>query len=126
MSFFDLFKAKENKKLRQIIETLEEENEVLKKNLSPEHIEYMRYTEKNDLLKHEKRNLEIVLSNLQQNINEVEQEIREKKDDLIYLNEELLFQEFGLYEPMYDFASSAEYKEKLSEIRNSQKKENKG
>lgn len=122
MSFFDLFKAKENKKLRQIIKTLEEENEGLKKNLSPEYIEYMKYTEKNDLLKNEKRNLEIILSDLQQSINDIEQEIREKKDDLIYLNEELLFQEFGLYEPMYDFASAAEYKEKLSEIRNSQKK----
>lgn len=50
---------------------------------------------------------------------------RRTVDDLsaqiIELEETKLLQDFGLYKPLYDFASSSEYKEKLDEIRKKQK-----
>lgn len=48
--------------------------------------------------------------------------ISEKKNEIVRLDDTILLQEFGLYEPIYDFTTSEGYKEKLSEIRNEQKK----
>lgn len=47
--------------------------------------------------------------------------IRSLKDQIIELNDSILLQNFGLYEPSYNFANSEEYKDKLAEIRNQQK-----
>lgn len=48
-------------------------------------------------------------------------EIEEKKKELITFNDSILVQEFGLYEPRYDFANSSLYKDKLDSIRDQQK-----
>ena len=48
-------------------------------------------------------------------------EIQLKKETLIILDEEILMQEFGLYKPNYDFATSEQYKDRLNEIRQKQK-----
>ncbi|WP_202406185.1 DUF4041 domain-containing protein [Pontibacillus yanchengensis] len=47
--------------------------------------------------------------------------ISEKKDEMIVLNDELLLQSFGFYEPKYDLESSQAYKDKLDDIRDRQK-----
>jgi len=47
--------------------------------------------------------------------------IQQKKALLIQTDEHLLLQEFGLYEPKYDFCNSDEYKNRLSQIRQKQK-----
>ncbi|WP_458121660.1 DUF4041 domain-containing protein [Paenibacillus sp. Z6-24] len=49
------------------------------------------------------------------------QEYEHHKQQLIELNDELLMQEFGLYEPLYDLATSEAYKYRLEEIRDQQK-----
>lgn len=54
-------------------------------------------------------------------LEQLEKEIAEKKDKLIELSEKVLFQDFSLYEPMYDFVNSDCYKFKLDEIRQRQK-----
>ena len=51
----------------------------------------------------------------------LEIEIKEKKKQVAYLDDELLVQEFGLYEPKFDFANALGYKEALAEIRKNQK-----
>ena len=43
------------------------------------------------------------------------------KDEITVVQNTLEIQSFGLYEPKYDFSTSAEYKEKLDEIRKEQK-----
>lgn len=48
-------------------------------------------------------------------------EIEEKKKELITFNDSILVQEFGLYEPRYDFANSSLYKDKLDSIRAQEK-----
>lgn len=48
-------------------------------------------------------------------------EITAKKKQILTLDDEILMQEFGIYKPRYEFASSSEYKSKLDTIRNRQK-----
>lgn len=114
MGIMDLFKATENKALK-------EEVQKLKQVLTPEHQSILELQEQinslnqtNCLLQNKNIELNNILFNLQQQINL-------KKNEIIQLDDELLFQSFSLYKPMYDFASSELYKEKLESIRNKQK-----
>lgn len=61
------------------------------------------------------------LSKIQEEIAALDQELREKKESLIELDEEILLQEFALYKPQYEFANSDEYKQALDQIREKQK-----
>lgn len=114
MGLLDFIKATENKKLKQEIEDL-------KKILTPEQKEvkdilnYLKeLQEKRDVLNRDIENLKIELTDLENKKNA-------RKQELIMLDEEILMQEFGLYQPKYDFATSDQYKEKLNQIRNKQK-----
>lgn len=46
----------------------------------------------------------------------------ELKNEVIELDDEILYQSFGVYTPQYDFAYLDQYKDKLKEIRDKQKK----
>ena len=70
-------------------------------------IETQNIVNRNEVL----RNQEISLSN----------SVAQKKNELIVMEEELLMQEFGLYKPLYDFADSDGYKDRLKSIREQQK-----
>ncbi|MCI2190625.1 MAG: DUF4041 domain-containing protein [Oscillospiraceae bacterium] len=59
-------------------------------------------------------------------INDLKKQEDSLKKDVIELGEEKLLQDFGLYKPMYSFATSEEYKEKLCEVRRLQKEMIKG
>jgi len=48
-------------------------------------------------------------------------EIQSKKSEIIILDDEILYQSFGLYTPLYDFAKSEDYKDRLAAIRANQK-----
>lgn len=52
---------------------------------------------------------------------ETEEEIQKRKHQIIELDDKILLQEFGLYEPTYEFTTSTEYKDRLEKIRNKQK-----
>lgn len=114
MGLLDFIKATENKKLKQEIEDL-------KKILTPEQKEvkdilnYLKeLQEKRDVLNGDIEKLKIELTDLENKKNA-------RKQELIMLDEEILMQDFGLYQPKYDFATSDQYKEKLIQIRNRQK-----
>lgn len=51
----------------------------------------------------------------------VQKDISEKRSQLIVMDDEILVQEFGLYKPTFDFATSLDYKEELAKIRSTQK-----
>ncbi|WP_304125095.1 DUF4041 domain-containing protein [Methanosphaera cuniculi] len=51
----------------------------------------------------------------------ISKKIKEYKDELITLEDELNWQNHGLYEPKYDFMESESYKERLKEVREEQK-----
>lgn len=54
-------------------------------------------------------------------IKNMEQETEKAKAELIEVNDALLMQSFGIYEPKYAFANSSQYKDALAEIRQRQK-----
>lgn len=54
-------------------------------------------------------------------ITKLNAEIDNKKSQIISLDDEIMVQEFGLYKPQFSFANALDYKEKLAEIRATQK-----
>ena len=58
---------------------------------------------------------------VQREINTASEHLNAMKKKLIVMNEELLLQDFGLYEPKYDFINSEQYKQRLNLIRQKQK-----
>lgn len=61
------------------------------------------------------------IENLNRQISKQEDELNSLKSKIIECNDEILYQEFGLYEPMFDFANSETYKLQLKNVRDSQK-----
>lgn len=79
---------------------------------------------KSDALKAAESELEEINSKIAHSKNElekIESAFEVKKSAIIELDEKILLQEFALYEPMYDFTTSEQYKVKLDEIREQQK-----
>lgn len=93
----------------------------LKEQLRPEHNDITILTKQLFDLKQEYKQEESKLSSFQENVADVENKLTELRKDYIELDEEILYQSYSLFKPMYDFASSEEYKEKLEEIRSQQK-----
>ena len=60
-------------------------------------------------------------SRLEAEINELKRIRQSLKLDIIELDDERLFQEFGLYQPQYNFAKLEDYKNRLEEIKAKQK-----
>lgn len=58
---------------------------------------------------------------LQNDIEELKNIKQSLQMDIIELDDKILFQNFGVYQPQYNFATLDEYKDKLDEIRNRQK-----
>ncbi len=119
MGIGDLFKASENKSLRQRVDELEAM-------MTPE----MRDL---DILKGRIKDAEAELLQRQNEISAIRTEttsvindLATKKAQLVETDEQVLLQEFGLYQPKYDFESSDIYKDRLSQIREQQKRLVKG
>lgn len=126
MGISDIFKITEYK--TQITE-LTAKCEELEQLLTPE----MKDAQKlNDRIKElnrditEKENeicsLEQDIQKRKNEINALEQTINKKNEQVIWLDDEILVQEFGLYKPQFEFANSLDYKEKLAQIRAKQKR----
>ena len=58
---------------------------------------------------------------LQEEIEELKKIKQSLQMDIIELDDKILFQDFGVYQPQYNFATLDEYKDKLEEIREEQK-----
>jgi len=58
---------------------------------------------------------------LTKDIEQLKKQKRILEHNLIQLDDEILYQDFGLYKPQYDFADLDQYKDKLDEIRKKQK-----
>ncbi len=58
---------------------------------------------------------------LKNDIQDLQQVKRNLQAEIIQLDDEILFQEFGVYQPQYSFANLDMYKERLERIRNRQK-----
>ena len=97
------------------------ENEQLKELLIPELQEALKLKEYIAELEKMHAALNDSLGKKQNELRHIDEEIKSRRKDLIVLDEELLVQEFGLYKPQFEFASSLDYKEELAKVRSLQK-----
>ena len=65
--------------------------------------------------------LERKISTYKYEISQLEREISLRKSEIIELDEVISLQDFGLYSPIYKFAHSEQYKDRLTTIRQQQK-----
>lgn len=61
------------------------------------------------------------ITSLQDKITALTKEVEQKKSQIIELDEAILLQDFGIYSPIYDFANSEMYKDRLDAVRTEQK-----
>ena len=132
MGIKDLFKRNEYKSLS---ETLEKENTDLKTKIEEQEavltdkhqqaIDINRYiaSQKEEVNKWEKiiEEKKTLIEELEESANTKRTEINKLQAAVIELEDEVLLQDFGLYKPTYDFATSQEYKSRLDDCRNQQK-----
>lgn len=67
------------------------------------------------------KDIESMKRESQKQLNILQTEIHNKQKLIIELDEQVILQDFGLYEPKYDFQSSEEYKARLQTVRQNQK-----
>ena len=89
--------------------------------MTPEQREYVDMKDELFHLQQKKDEVSLQLSNMQNEVARLNQEAAQKKNLLIQMDEEILMQEFGLYQPKYDFVNSDAYKKRLDDIRQNQK-----
>lgn len=93
---------------------IRKENDDLKKLMSPEMQDIAKLNEY-------VINLESQKDKLEKEKQKLENHIAKLKQDTIFFEDAITFQEFGLYTPRYDFIKSDEYKLQLEKIRTQQK-----
>lgn len=74
-----------------------------------------------DSFQEEKKNLILQIENLKIESDGLTESIKEKRKQIVELDENILLQDFGMYSPIYDFATSEGYKDRLDAIRTEQK-----
>lgn len=108
--------ATENKKLQENYENLKSITQ------SAEQLEFIELKEK---IADDKNTVDLLskkVTALDEQLKTSQEELDHKKKQIIDLDEDIAVQDYGLYVPKYDFASSFTYKEKLKENRKTQKK----
>ena len=125
MGITDIFKTKQ---FKNDIERLAAENAYLNSLLTPEMRTAVSINAEIQKLTAEKLSIQTSIEEHQeqceellQEINLLDKEIEEKKELVIILDDELLYQDFGLYTPIYNLMNSEMYKDKLAVVREQQK-----
>lgn len=103
------------------LECTDKELKRLQALVTPEHREILNLQNEIELLTKKRTDMSSEINRIAAEINDLHNSIEQKKKLLIQTDEQLLLQEFGLYEPKYDFCNSDEYKNRLSQIRQKQK-----
>ncbi|MEC5425310.1 DUF4041 domain-containing protein [Virgibacillus sp. C22-A2] len=81
----------------------------------------VKVEQKKEEIEKEIKNLESTYDKKTTESTQLDELISQKKDELIVVNDELLYQSFGFYDTKYDLESSQAYKEKLDNVRERQK-----
>lgn len=93
----------------------------LREALNPDQKELVTLKDRIRSLKQNENLLTSEIKNLQSCEHKLSQDILSLKSQIVQMDEQILLQDFGLYEPKYEFTNSNQYKEKLAEIRQQQK-----
>lgn len=125
MGFSDIFKGKQYK---SELEALQQKYDELQALLTPEMRNALALQEKirelEQSIQSEQKEIESLdkaIADKQNHISLLDNTISNKKSKIVSLDDEILVQEFGLYEPYFDFANALDYKEELVKIRSKQK-----
>lgn len=125
MGFSDIFKGKQYK---SELEALQQKYDELQALLTPEMRNALTLQEKirelEQSIQSEQKEIESLdkaIADKQNHISLLDNTISNKKSEIVSLDDEILVQEFGLYEPYFDFANALDYKEELAKIRSKQK-----
>ena len=125
MAITDVFKTKQ---FKNDIERLTAENNYLNSLLTPEMRQAVSINAEIQRLNAEKASMQAAIEDemskrqaLAQEINSLNDEIEKKKASIIFLDDEILYQDFGLYTPVYNLMNSEKYKDKLAVVREQQK-----
>lgn len=91
--------------------------------LAKQEAEQMLSSAKNEIFTFERqsKNLQEEVDRLKDRVKQLDTTILSKEKEVVELNDKILLQEFGLYAPIFDFANSDQYKDKLDDIRQQQK-----
>ena len=125
MGLLDIFRIK---KFKTEIKELHDEKEKLiakveqyESVINVEEREAITIKELLEKLRTQKTKQEEIIDDLTSNISDKQQKVAELKKQVIVLEDEILYQEFGVYTPIYKFAKSEDYKDRLEQVRQKQK-----
>ncbi|MDY4561357.1 MAG: DUF4041 domain-containing protein [Peptostreptococcus porci] len=113
--------GKSKKQLNYELEKLNKELIETREKITPEMYDALAMKEKIKELREEMELKEDKVKEKTSELEDLEKEIHAKKNVLDELNLELDFTEYGIYKPVYDFANSEMYKDRLLVIRQKQK-----
>jgi len=126
MSFLDMFRVN---KIKAELDQTRADRDTLKATLSDtEHLEHYELQKAIAELARKKEELEQAIAGLDvthskrrqghdREITELERQMKEKRKDLVLMDDEILLQSFGFYQPKYDLANAEAYKARLDQIR---------
>lgn len=100
---------------------LKEENQRLKQLVTPEMQNAIDIQQHIADLHQQENSISESITQKSNELDRLNEEINQAKSQLVVMNDAILFQDFALYEPRYNFCNSEEYKEKLQNIRDQQK-----
>ena len=125
MAITDVFKTKQ---FKNDIERLTSENQYLNSLLTPEmrtavaiNTEIQKLTAERNSIQADIEESKRKRQDLVQEIFSLDKEIEKKKEFIIFMDDEMLYQDFGLYTPVYNMMNSEMYKDKLAVVREQQK-----
>lgn len=123
-----LEQASKYDELVQTVSDQKEKIESMEPLLSEDAKDVAKLNDKKMALNKEIKNLDSILNNkkdeqknIENQLSAIKEKIKEKESKLLTLDDDILVQDFGIYKPLFDFANSSKYKDKLTEIRNQQK-----
>lgn len=109
--------SKKDIEIQQLQQTIDD----LKDQLLPEHNDIRVLNQQIADLKQSSDLEKNRLTALKDSYSDVENKIHNLRQEYIELDEEILYQSYSLFKPMYDFSTSEEYKDRLDDIRAQQK-----
>lgn len=119
MGLFDAFKGNQYK---SEAESLRAELERCKSLLTPELMDVKARQDRLAEIEAKEKAAREETERLQAEALKLGAEVDDKKRFLVTFDDELMFQEFGLYEPRFDFTSVEQYKDELKRLRDEQKR----
>lgn len=125
MAITDVFKTKQ---FKNDIERLTAENNYLNSLLTPEMKTAVSINAEIQRLNAERASVQAAIEDsmskrqaLAEEIRSLNDEIEKKRASIIFMDDEILYQDFGLYTPVYNLMNSEKYKDKLAVVREQQK-----